>query len=174
MSDSLLLNWAAMAVSLFNAILLLWLGLTVLLNSDRRAWGIWLAAAGLLMGGMFFVSHSAILSLSPVTLSLGMVFWWTVGLVPAVLMPFGWYVVTLWYSGFWQEKVGLFQRRHGFWFALVTLIMQMGIIAIAIGIPDQMKGNTFGTSDFATTRAAKTGGKAVGENRKQTVLRLFL
>lgn len=134
MSDSLLLNWAAMAVSLFNAILLLWLGLTVLLNSDRRAWGIWLAAAALLMGGMFFVSHSAILSLSPVTLSLGMVFWWTVGLVPAILMPYGWYVVTLWYSGFWQEKVGLFQRRHGFWFALATLIMQMGLIAIALGI----------------------------------------
>lgn len=134
MSDSLLLNWAAMAVSLFNAILLLWLGLTVLLNSDRRAWGIWLAAAALLMGGMFFVSHSAILSLSPVTLSLGMVFWWTVGLVPAILMPYGWYVVTLWYSGFWQEKVSLFQRRHGFWFVLTTLIMQMGLIAIALGI----------------------------------------
>jgi len=123
-----------MAVSLFNAILLLWLGLTVLLNADRRAWGIWLASAGLLMGGMFFVSHSAILSLSPVTLSLGMVFWWTVGLVPAILMPYSWYVVTLWYSGFWQETVGLFQRRHGFWFALATLIMQVGLMVMAVGI----------------------------------------
>lgn len=41
-------------------------------------------------------------------------------------------------------------------------------------MPDQMKGNTFGTSDFATTRGAKTTGKAVAENRRQTVLRLFL
>ena len=134
MSNSFLLNWAAMAVSLFNAILLLWLGLTVLLNADRRAWGIWLASAGLLMGGMFFVSHSAILSLSPVTLSLGMVFWWTVGLVPAILMPYGWYVITLWYSGFWQEQVGLFQRRHGFWFSLTTLVMQVGLLTMAVGI----------------------------------------
>ena len=33
MSDILLLDWAIMAVSLFNTILLTWLGLTVVFNS---------------------------------------------------------------------------------------------------------------------------------------------
>ena len=35
---------------------------TVLLNADRRDWGIWLASGGLLLGGAFFISHTAILS----------------------------------------------------------------------------------------------------------------
>ena len=30
------IDWAIMAVSLFNTILLVWLGLTVLLNAERR------------------------------------------------------------------------------------------------------------------------------------------
>ena len=47
------------ALSLFNLILLLWLGLTVLLNADRRRIGIWFAGGALLVGAGFFVSHSA-------------------------------------------------------------------------------------------------------------------
>ena len=43
MSGHFYLDWAAMAVSLFNTILFLWLGAMVLLNADRRTWGIWLA-----------------------------------------------------------------------------------------------------------------------------------
>ena len=50
MTGHLLLDWAILAVSLFNTILLIWLGLAVLLNAERRAWGIWLAGGGLLMG----------------------------------------------------------------------------------------------------------------------------
>ena len=48
MTGSFFLDWAIMAVSLFNTILLLWLGLTVLLNAERRTWGVWLAGGGLL------------------------------------------------------------------------------------------------------------------------------
>jgi len=48
------LYWAIQAISLFNAILLVWLGLTVLLNSDRRRWGIWVAGGGMLLGAAFF------------------------------------------------------------------------------------------------------------------------
>ncbi len=44
------LDWAALAVSLHNTILLLWLGLTVLFNADRRTWGIWLAGGGETLG----------------------------------------------------------------------------------------------------------------------------
>ncbi|NOX61425.1 MAG: hypothetical protein GXP42_05695 [Chloroflexi bacterium] len=45
MTGSFLLNWATLAVSLFNTILFLWLGLTVLLNAEPRTGGAWLAGA---------------------------------------------------------------------------------------------------------------------------------
>lgn len=120
MSDSSLLNWAIMAVSFFNTILLLWLGVTVLLNAERRDWGMGLATAGLLLGGAFFVSHTAILGLligghmvsgytaiiSEGLLVIGrnMIFWWTAGLVPVIVLPFAWYLIMLWYGGFWNRE----------------------------------------------------------------------
>ena len=62
------LDWSLLSVSLFNAILMLWLGLTVLLNARHRApegrsgpWGFWMAAGSLLLGGVFFIFHSALL-----------------------------------------------------------------------------------------------------------------
>ena len=36
MTGNLFLDWATMAVSLFNTILAFWLGLTVLLRAERR------------------------------------------------------------------------------------------------------------------------------------------
>ena len=42
------LNWGIRAVSLFNTIVLLWLGLTVLLNAERRRWGTWVASGSIL------------------------------------------------------------------------------------------------------------------------------
>ena len=120
MSNSILLNWAIMAVSFFNTILLLWLGATVLLNAERRDWGIGLATGGLLLGGAFFVSHTAILGLfigghlvsgytaiiSDGLLVIGrnMIFWWTTGLAPAIALPFAWYLIMLWYGGFWNRE----------------------------------------------------------------------
>ena len=49
MTGILWLDWAILAMSLFNTVLQLWLGLTVLLNAERRSWGIWLASGGLLL-----------------------------------------------------------------------------------------------------------------------------
>ena len=48
MTGQLLLDWAVLAASFFNMILVLWLGLTVLLNAERRSWGLWLAVGGML------------------------------------------------------------------------------------------------------------------------------
>ena len=93
MSGSFLLDWASLTVSLFNTILLLWLGLTVLLNAERRTWGIWLAGGGLLLGGAFFVSHTAILRMEFTHLSRSLRFGWYLGLMPVVVLPLGWYVV---------------------------------------------------------------------------------
>ena len=64
MSENLL-GGLMMAVSLANAILLIWLGLTVLLNSERRTWGMWLAGGSLLTGGAFFLIQSAVAGRGP-------------------------------------------------------------------------------------------------------------
>ncbi|MCP4540889.1 MAG: hypothetical protein GY832_27450 [Chloroflexi bacterium] len=103
MTGSVFLDWATMAVSLFNTILALWLGLTVLLSAERRTWGIWMASVGLLTGGLFFVSHSAILSHG---LAQDVEIWWYVGWLPVIASPLSWYVLTLWYAGFWGDGGG--------------------------------------------------------------------
>ena len=60
MSSDAILDGAILAISLFNTMLLVWLGLTVLLNAERHTLGIWMAGCGLLMGGAFFLSHSVL------------------------------------------------------------------------------------------------------------------
>ena len=134
MTGNAIIDGAATAVSIFNTILLTWLGLTVLLNSDRRAWGIWLASLGLLMGGAFFVSHTAILSLGLHIFGWNMVFWWTVGLIPAIALPFAWYVVMLWYTGFWEDRHSSLRRRQRRWFYFVVALLLFGLFGLAVGI----------------------------------------
>lgn len=133
MTGRLLLDWAIMAVSLFNAVLLIWLGLTVLLNAEQRVWGIWLASGGLLMGGAFFISHTAILGLGLLNFNWSMVFWWTVGLVPAIVLPFAWYVVMLWYAGFWGNKQSHLYRRQRPWFRLAVVLLLAGLAGLVAG-----------------------------------------
>jgi signal transduction histidine kinase len=150
MSDSIPLNWAIMAVSFFNTILLFWLGITVLVNAERRDWGIWLASSGLLTGSAFFVSHTAIQGLfigghvvsgytaiiSEGLLSIGrsMIFWWTIGLVPAIILPFAWYVIMLWYGGFWRDRHSSLYRRQRLWFWLTVALLILGVVGLATGI----------------------------------------
>jgi signal transduction histidine kinase len=122
LNPQFLLNWATMAVSLFNTIILLWLGLTVLLNSERKRWGVWAAGGGLLLGGAFFVAHSAMLGHGLRDVGAGMDLWWQVGWVPVVALPFAWYVVMLWYSGFWDGGETALHRRHRLLFALAALM----------------------------------------------------
>jgi len=128
-----------MAVSLFNTILLLWLGLTTLLTAEHRSWGIWLAGGGLLMGGLFFISHTAILgySLTYTYTGQGLEFWWRVGWVPVVAAPLAWYLVILWYTGFWANKQSNLHRRQRPWLfltALLTLIM-IGLLSLVNPLP---------------------------------------
>jgi hypothetical protein len=133
MTGALFLDWATVAVSLFNTILLLWLGLTVLLNAERRTlqqaqrrrWGVWLIGGGLLMGGLFFASHSAILGHNLSYVSQGANFWWQVGWVPVVASPFAWY------AGFWDDKTTRLHRRQRPWFIL-TLSLAAGIAGLLL------------------------------------------
>ncbi len=104
--------WSVIAVSLANTIILLWLGFMVLLNAERRSWGVWLIGVSLLVGGLFFVSHTVILVLNPTALNGLMNFWWYLGLGAVVTLPFAWYTAILWYAGFWERGDSALKQRH--------------------------------------------------------------
>ena len=124
-----------MAVSLMNTILLLWLSVTVLLNAEQRTWGLYLGGGGLLLGVAFFVSHTAIIGLSPFQLTWrNTIFWWTVGMIPAIILPLAWYVVMLWYAGFWGIPNGRLQHRQRYWFFLTIAVAFVGLISLGIGV----------------------------------------
>ncbi len=131
MTGTFWLDWAILAVSLFNVILMLWLGLTVLLNADRKSRGVWLMGGGLLAGALFFVSHTAILGQEMALNSDGLNFWWHVGWLPVTVAPFLWYVVVLWYTGFWLTPAPPLRRRHLPWL-LVMLALVIGLVALLI------------------------------------------
>jgi len=97
-----LLGWALKSASMFNTILLVWLGLTVLLNAERRAWGIWLAGCGLLLGGAFFAGQTVTLDYQIEDMVLQLRLWWYPAWLCVIALPLGWYVLMLWYAGFWE------------------------------------------------------------------------
>src|SRR5262245_10757455 len=127
------LDWALIGVSVFNVILQLWLGLTVLLNAERRSWGVWLMGGGLLLGAAFFISHTAILGQQlffAANLD-GLNFWWQIGWIPVMGAPFAWYVVILWYAGFWNSTNTRLRKRHRWWM-LVVLDIAFGLAFLMI------------------------------------------
>lgn len=88
------------ALSFMNATLLLWLGFTVILNAQKRSWGIWLGGCGLLVGGLFFLLHSIVIGIYPDLFSIEKGWWWQIGWVLVVFLPAAWYLDILWYAGF--------------------------------------------------------------------------
>lgn len=135
MSGIPLLDWAALAISLFNTVVLTWLGLTVLLTAERRHAGIWLSGGGLLTGAVFFLSHTAILGLGLYDPLAGD-FWWRVGWIPVILAPFAWYTVMLWYAGYWEECSNPIHKRHRVPLAAISAaalaLLFLGVIASQI------------------------------------------
>jgi signal transduction histidine kinase len=138
-----LLDGAVLAVSFFNTFVLLWLGLTVLLNAERpdrrapnaphkaRNWGLWLAGGGLLLGAAFFISHSAILGIGLGDAGSGLEFWWQIGWAPVIALPLIWYVLVLWYAGFWERgDLSLRRRQRAGLFAV--LLLAAGLVALML------------------------------------------
>ena len=130
------LDGAGLAVSLHNTILLLWLGLTVLFNAEKRTWGIRLAGTSLLLASLFFVSHTVILTLGLAPIEPHLDFWWRLGWIPVLVLPFSWYLVVLWYSGFWEtaQAAPRMNRQRG-WFLLTALLNILLIAALAFAHP---------------------------------------
>ncbi len=137
MSSEFPLNWATLAVSIFNTILLLWLGLTVILNSERRSLGVWVAGAGLLMSSLFFLSHTVILGMGPLQPDVRIDLWWRTGWIPVVSMPYAWYLVMLWYSSYWDDPHSAIHQRHQIPIILATLlaISTVGLILLFNSLP---------------------------------------
>jgi len=137
MSGDFLLDWSTLVVSLFNTILLLWLGLTVLLNAERRSWGTWLAVSALLAGFLFFLSHTILLGYGLELPAAGLNFWWQLGWLPLIWIPLAWYATILWYSSHWQfgEASASQMRRTSFWLILVIALFITGALLLASPLP---------------------------------------
>jgi signal transduction histidine kinase len=137
MSNDAVLDGAILAISLFNTMLLVWLGLTVLLNAERRTLGIWLAGSGLLMGGAFFLSHSVLVGQDMDFFSPSLNFWWHAGWLPVTFSPLAWYGVMLWYSGFWDgHEQRIYQwHRYGLIFSMLFACIILGLLVVANPFP---------------------------------------
>ncbi len=149
MSGLLFLDWPALALSLFNAFLLSWLGFTVILEADRRALGVWLSAEGLFLGAVFFIAHTAILRNGWQWNNPMLDFWWRAGWWPLILSPFAWYCVILWYSGFFDDPATPLHSRQSVWFGII-LISTAGLLIwmiLANPLPD-LGGQAFDMTGF--------------------------
>ncbi len=127
-----LLSWAGLAVSFYLTLSLLWLGGMVLLIGNRRSAGTWLVSSGLLLGALFFTSHTAILGRGLASTGFGMNFWWWVSWTPAVVAPLAWYASMLWHAGFTFQ--GGPHRRQPLLVAAMTLGV-VGLILFANPLP---------------------------------------
>jgi signal transduction histidine kinase len=123
------LDWLLIALSLFNTITMLWLGLTVLINAERRSWGTWAAGGGLLFGGVFFLGHSAVVGRVLGTFSNEMEFWWLLGWLVLPGAPYLWYLVMAWYSGALRSSL------HRVLVAAVGLLGILAIVSLLVGNP---------------------------------------
>ncbi len=103
-------DWPLLAVSLTNGIVLLWLGLVVLLNTERRTIGVALLVAAAWLGSAFFAAHTAILASGEGPASDSLNLWWEVGWLPLLALPLTWYGIVLWYGGFGVDRH--LRRRH--------------------------------------------------------------
>lgn len=125
-----LLYWSTLAALLFNTILLFWLALTILLNTERHTWGSLLASTGMLLGGIFFAAYTAGLDYVIEDLIRVIHRWWYPAWASVIALPFGWYVLMLWYTGFWDEHSAWRKRPrlYGFIAAGVLAVILTGLV----------------------------------------------
>lgn len=137
MNGQVWLDWIALAISIFNMILSLWLGLTILINAERRSLGVVLAVSGLLASAVFFFGHSIILGQGASALVRNLGFWWHIAWAPVVAAPYIWYLLMLWYCGYWDDRQSRLHRRHRgwLWFSVAYTLFLAGLIFVANPLP---------------------------------------
>ncbi|MBI5565074.1 MAG: hypothetical protein HY870_09270 [Chloroflexi bacterium] len=122
-----LLYAGVQAVSLFNTVILLWLGLTVILTGDRRKPATIAGSAGLLLGALFFMGHTFIIGHSLNIGGRGVDTVWKVMWVVAITAPYFWGLSIFYYSG--NAAAGKWVRR-----ALTAALFFM-IVSMAFVLP---------------------------------------
>jgi len=118
-----------LTLSLFNIVILLWLGITVLLYAAKRTLAVWLAGLGLVAGALFFVSHTAFIVQTATGAPPALTTWWPVGWMSLIYAPYAWYLAILWHAGYWGASAVQFRRRHRLQLGIVTLL-GLGLLAI--------------------------------------------
>jgi anti-sigma regulatory factor (Ser/Thr protein kinase) len=119
---------AAIAISVFNLMTYLWLGLTVLLNGNRESRVTWIGGIGLLAAALFFLCHGALVGAgmppgpSPVDI------WWRLAWAPAFIAPFLWAATGLRYA----DLTGVWRR---FRLPVLQAVAALGVIAALLTIP---------------------------------------
>jgi anti-sigma regulatory factor (Ser/Thr protein kinase) len=119
---------AAIAVSVFNLMIYLWLGLTVLLNGNRQSRVTWVGGIGLLAAALFFLCHGALVGAgvpagpSPVDI------WWRLAWVPAFIAPYLWAATGLRYA----DLTGSWRR---FRLPALQVVAALGVLAALLTIP---------------------------------------
>ena len=122
-----LLYAGVQAVSLFNTVILLWLGLTVILTGDRRKPATIAGSAGLLLGALFFMGHTFIIGHSLDLGGRGINTVWKVMWVVAITAPYFWGLSIFYYSG--NPAAGKWVRR------ILTAALFFMIFAMAFVLP---------------------------------------
>jgi signal transduction histidine kinase len=150
-----LLYGALLAISLFNIVVLLWLGLTVLLNARRRSWGVGLGAAGLLAGALFFISHTAFMVRTASGDPRALTTWWPLGWVALIFAPFAWYLGILWYTGYWEERTSSLRRRHRPLLVSASLLALAQVVTVGMSAP--LRSRTYLSALYFVTEPAAFG-----------------
>ncbi|UCH34917.1 MAG: hypothetical protein JSV65_00745 [Armatimonadota bacterium] len=150
-----LVYFALLALSLFSTIALVWLGGTVLLNAQRRGWGVWLAGCGLLAGGAVFVSHSAVLMESARVIGSELNVWWPLGWTAVIFSPFAWYIAMLWHTGYWDSGQSALRRRHRP--LLAAALALVGALFVLLMMARPLPFTVHGTGFNLSTRPAVLG-----------------
>ena len=119
---------AAIAISVFNLMIYLWLGLTVLLNGNRQSRVTWVGGIGLLAAALFFLCHGALVGAgvpggpSPVDV------WWRLAWAPAFIAPFLWAATGVRYA----DLTGVWRRMRA---PALYVVAALGLLAALLTIP---------------------------------------
>jgi signal transduction histidine kinase len=129
------------ALSIFNLVTFLWLALTVWLNGDRRKMIARVGVVGLGLSALFFFLHTLLVADSAVGLSQTSIqeFLWHLVWVPAVGVPYIWFVIGLHYAALMNER---WRRRRPI---LLTISALLGGSILLLLILNQSSFTFMGT-----------------------------
>ena len=119
------------ALAFFNSSLLFWLGLTVFFYADTRSSGVYFAFVNLIAGGLFFLLHSLNFAgrSGPVFLE-----WlWYLEFWILFFLPAGWYLVVLYYLGFWDPGTKREFSRHRILLPALLILLMINLALIILG-----------------------------------------